>query len=177
MSIETLAKQGRDRIHTGLAGIDVNKLRQMRNNSLRECFARFNEMHYRMEFVATIHGKQFVNDAAARTVNATWYALESLEGNTIWIVNSCNVEQDYSQLAEAVRSKVSRIICIGDSTSLRNSLGSAAKSIEEVQNMREAVTSALYGTLENATVIYSPACESASMEQEGELFRFEVNEL
>ena len=49
MIIETLAVQGRDRIHTGLAGIDIQRLKAMRNASLRACFNRLEETSYRME--------------------------------------------------------------------------------------------------------------------------------
>ena len=85
MSIEILAKQGRDRVYGGLAAIDSSKSRQMRDNALRSCFTRLDEVSYRMEFVARIHGLEFINDAAARSVNATWYALERLEGGIVWI--------------------------------------------------------------------------------------------
>ena len=58
MTIETLAVQGRDRIHTGLAGIDIQRLKAMRNASLRACFNRLEETSYRMEFVARVRGRE-----------------------------------------------------------------------------------------------------------------------
>ena len=85
MSIELLAKQGRDRIHGGLAAVDSSRLRQMRDQTIRTCFSRFEEADFRLEYVARIHGIEFVNDAAARSVNATWYALQRIEGDIVWI--------------------------------------------------------------------------------------------
>ena len=63
MSIELLAQQGRSRIYGGLASVEAAKLRQMRDSGLRACFARLEDTPYRMEFVAHIHEKNFVNDA------------------------------------------------------------------------------------------------------------------
>lgn len=177
MNIETLAKQGRSKIHSNLAGIETAKLKQMRNQALRDCFSHINEMQYRMEFVATIHGKQFVNDAAANTVNATWYALESTQGNIIWITRGTTEKQNLKQLISSVQSKVQRIICIGDATQIREVLATYTKNVEEVSTMHEAVNSALYGSLEQATVLYSPACKIDNIEEEGDNFRYEVNEL
>jgi len=71
MTIETLAKQGRDRIHTGLAGIDTQRLKAMRNASLRDCFKRLEETRYRMEFVARVRGREYINDAASRSINVS----------------------------------------------------------------------------------------------------------
>ena len=49
--------------------------------------------------------------------------------------------------------------------------------VEEVNDMREAVNSALYGSLEKTTVIFSPASDTSDMESEGRSFRHEVDEL
>ena len=43
MSIELLAKQGRDRIYGGLAAIESSRLRKMRDEAIRTCFTRFDE--------------------------------------------------------------------------------------------------------------------------------------
>lgn len=177
MTIETLAQQGREKIHTGLAGMDVAKLKQMRNAGLRSCFTHMDELKYRMEFVATIHGKQFINDAAGRNLNATWYALDSNEGENLTWITRGGVDQDYGMLAPVVKQKVRRIICIGDGKFIKNHLASAARHIEEVNDMREAVNSALYGSLEKTTVIFSPASDTSDMESEGRSFRHEVDEL
>ena len=83
MTIETLAKQGRT--HTGLAGIDTARLKAIRNASLRACFNRLEDTRYRLEFVARIQGREYINDAAARSINSTWYSLESMTGGIIWI--------------------------------------------------------------------------------------------
>ena len=49
-------------------------------------------MEHRLEKVAKIHGIDFINDSKATNVNATWYALESMQKPTIWIVGGVDKE-------------------------------------------------------------------------------------
>ena len=54
---ESLATQGRERVHTGLAGIDSARLKKLRNTNLRECFNLIDEMRHKLEFVAVYNAK------------------------------------------------------------------------------------------------------------------------
>ena len=179
MNIELLATQGRDRIHGGLAAIDSTKLRQMRDNSLRSCFKRLEETNFRMEYVARIHEKEFINDAAARTVNATWYALENTEGSIIWIAFGGDNEADYSRLHSIALRKVRMLICVGsDNHNLHQAFQDAISDIRDVESIGAAVHCACYSMLENAKVLFSPATRyGLSDETAGRIFRHEVNEL
>ena len=179
MSIELLANQGRDRIYGGLAAVDSSKLRHMRNVGLRSCFTRMDEAAYRMEFVARIYGKTFINDAAARSVNATWYALENTEGNIIWVALGGDNNADYSSIRQLVLRKVHMLICVGeDNTALKTAFQDLVPVLKEVGNLSAAVHCACYATLENAKVLFSPAtAEGMTDEQIGRMFSHEVNEL
>lgn len=180
MSIETLAKQGREKVHTGLAGIETSKLRMLRNEQLKQCFNHFDETQYRMEFVARVRGTEFINDAASRSVNATWYALESVEGNLIWIANcSDNNDANYTNLANIVGHKVKLLICVGsNSQKLHQAFASAPTSVVDVSTIEEAVRLAFRVNIENTKVIFSPSCENGvPIDQESQRFIMEVNEL
>lgn len=179
MSIESLATQGRNRVYGGLAAIDSTKLRQMRNSALRSCFARLNETSYRMEYVARIHGKTFINDASARSVNATLYALENTEGSIIWIATGDNNSTDYSILRSVALRKVRMLLCVGyDNHKLHETFKGVIPVIEDVDTIGAAVNRACYSHLDNSKVVYSPAGgDFLTPEQAGEVFRHEVNEL
>lgn len=179
MTIETLAKQGTETHHKGLASIENTKLKQMRNNGLRSCFVRMDEMRYRREFVAKIHGKTFINDAAARTSNATWYTIDSAEGDLIWIANGGGKSEEYEIIKNSARNKIQALYCLGgNSASLHEAFDGIIPYIEEVDSLRTAVNKALYNDLENATVIFSPARDNGlSSEVQGTEFTYEVNEL
>ena len=179
MSIEILAKQGRGRIYGGLAAVETNKLRQMRNNSMRSCFQHFDEAKDRMEYVARIHGKEFINDASATTVNAAWYALKNTEGHLIWIAQGNDSECDYAMLRPLALRKVMMLICVGkDNSNLHNSFQGLVPEIVDVETIGEAVNRACYCNIDMAKVIYSPATSTGINNlQAGTDFRHEVNEL
>lgn len=179
MTIETLAKQGRDRIHTGLAGIDTQRLKAMRNASLRDCFKRLEETRYRMEFVARVRGREYINDAASRSINATWYALESTQGGIIWIADSPRQSADYSRLVPPALRKVRMLLVVGgESECLRKTFTGVIPTIEACPSMAAALQKAYRYGADDVKVLYSPACDNGTdVEDEGEAFRHEVNEL
>ena len=179
MTIETLALQGRDTLHPGLAGIDTARLKAIRNASLRACFNRLEETSYRMEFVARVRGREYINDAAARSINATWYTLENTEGGIIWIATGGNNHVDYSPLRSVALRKVRMLLCVGDDNRhLHESFKGIIPNIVDADSIGTAVHKACYSNLDKCKVIYSPATEGfLTTEQSGEVFRHEVNEL
>ena len=140
MSIQQLATQGRDRAHSGLAAIDTARLRQMRDSALRNCFLRFDEASSRLEHVATIHGKEYIDDTAARSVNATLYSLHRITGPVVWIAVGGDSKADYTPLRSMALRKVHVLICVGDDCeSLRNSFSSVVPVLAEVADIHAAV--------------------------------------
>lgn len=179
---ETLATQGREKIHTGLAGIDSAKLKKLRNSQLKECFNLIDEMRHKLEFVARIKGISFVDDAASRSTLSTWYALETIEGEVIWIANGTAVNPttvtNFKRLRSLVEHKVKMIVTVGDCTLYQHVFGDLVKNIVPVASIGEAVNKAFYSHLENVKILFSPAAENGvSYEMQGDTFKHEVNEL
>ena len=179
---ESLATQGREKVHTGLAGIDSSRLKKLRNSQLKECFNLIDEMRHKLEFVARIKGISFVDDAASRSSLSTWYALETIEGNVIWIANGApntiSSASQYRRLRTLVESKVKMIVCIGDSSLYQSIFGDLVHDIISVGTIGEGVNKAFYSNYENVKILFSPAVENGiSYEEQGETFKREVNEL
>jgi UDP-N-acetylmuramoylalanine--D-glutamate ligase len=179
---ETLASQGLEYTHTGLAGIDSSKLKRLRSQSLKECFNLIDEMRHKLEFVARIRGVSFVDDAASRTAMSTWYALETVEDNVVWIANGAPYSEakinEYRRLRNLVEHKVKKIICIGDSALYQAAFGDKVSEIVSVGTMAEAVNNAFYGSNEKSKVLFSPAYENGvAFDEQGDSFKHEVNEL
>ena len=179
MSIQLLATQGRDRIHSGLAAIDSSRLRQMRNTAIRTCFSRLDEAEYRLQYEARIHDMEFINDAAARSVNATWYALQRLSGDIIWIAFGGDSQSDYRRLQTLALCKVRMLICVGaDNAPLHDAFRHVVPTIVDADTIGAAVRTACRSGISEATVLFSPATpQGLSDETAGLLFRHEVNEL
>ena len=179
MSIELLAKQGRDRVYGGLAAIESARLRQMRDSSVRACFTRFDEARNRLEYVARIRGLEFINDAAARSVNATWYSLQRMEGGVIWLAFGGDSTANYQQLHQLALRKVRMLICIGnDNAALHQAFQTAVPIIKDADTIKAAVNAAYYSGFDNLKVLFSPSTrQGLSDECAGMIFRNEVNEL
>ena len=128
---------------------------------------------------ASLHAEEFINDAAARTVNATWYALENTEGGIIWIANGGDLTANYSMLRSVVLRKVRMLICVGGGTeALHEAFQGIVPVIEDVESIGEAVHKACYSQFKQVKVLYSPAASDVlTTEMAGEVFRHEVNEL
>lgn len=179
MTIETLVKEGRERTHIGLAGIDTQRLKSIRNASLRACFNRMEETRYRLEFVARVRGREYINDAASRTINSTWYSLESTSGGLIWIADAPAAAADYSRLVPSALRKVRMLLIVGgDSAPMRKAFTGIVPSIESCPSMAEALQKAYRYEADDVKVLYSPACDNGSdIVDNGEEFRHQVNEL
>lgn len=158
MSIEQLATQGRDRLHGGLASVDTALLRHMRDKALRSCFRRLEETSHRMEHVATIHHKEYINDAAARSVNATLYTLQRIAGPVVWIAFGGDAAADYSVLQPVALRKVGKLICVGDDChALHRAFGSLLPDVVDVPDIATAVAVASRSVADDVRVILSPA--------------------
>ena len=175
----TLALQGRATAHTGLAALDTERLKRMRSQTMRDCFSHIDEQKYRMEFVARVRGMEFYNDAVSRSANATWYALNSMEGRLIWIATGDAQRTDYRRILPVARDKVAMMICVGpNADDMSQAFGGVVSRIETASSIEEAVHVAYRSNLDSAKVIFSPAGESGmGYEQEGDAFTSEVKEL
>jgi len=161
MSITALALQGNHNTKNAMASGMVAKLLGIRNEALRESLEDFESIEHRLEPVFKINGVQYINDSKATNVNATFYALESMETPTIWIVGGIDKGNDYTDLLPLVREKVKAIICLGlDNTKIIETFGNVVDFICETAGAEEAVKVAYKVSEKGDTVLLSPACAS-----------------
>ena len=49
---------------------------EVRKEIIRESLEDFVNVEHRLEFVAKVHGIEFINDSKATNINSTWFALD-----------------------------------------------------------------------------------------------------
>jgi len=104
---------------------------------------------------------QYINDSKATNVNATFYALDTMKAQTVWIVGGVDKGNDYFDLMPLVREKVKAIICLGvDNEKIIKTFGSVIELIVETAGAEEAVKVAYKIAEKGETVLLSPACAS-----------------
>ncbi|MGB0933259.1 MAG: UDP-N-acetylmuramoyl-L-alanine--D-glutamate ligase [Lishizhenia sp.] len=161
MSIHELALKGKHNTQNSLvAGISA-KLLDIRKETIRESLADFTNVEHRLEFVAKVHGIEFINDSKATNINSTWFALESMDKPTVWIVGGVDKGNNYEELAELVTDKVKAIICLGkDNSKIIEAFTGKIETIVETQSIREAVAYGYRFAKKDETVLLSPCCAS-----------------
>lgn len=182
MSIYTLAMQGRHNLYDTMAAGIVARVLDIRKEVIRECLSDFQNIEHRLESVGKVHGIEFINDSKATTVNSTWYALESVSGNVIWIAGGQDKGNDYNMIMDLVKQKVKAIVCLGkDNSRIKKAFKDVVPVIVETKSAKEAVAVSYALGRKGDTVLLSPACASFDLfidyEDRGRQFKEAVRSL
>ena len=182
MSVQELALKGRHNTYNSMAAGIAGNVLKIRNEVIREALMDFQGVEHRLETVMKVHGINFINDSKATNVNSTWYALESVKGNTVLIVGGVDKGNDYSELNNLVENKVKAIVCLGkENDRVIKAFSGKVESIVESGNMEDAVKAAYFLARDGETVLLSPACASfdlfESFEDRGRQFKDAVRGL
>ncbi|MFP4620209.1 MAG: UDP-N-acetylmuramoyl-L-alanine--D-glutamate ligase [Bacteroidales bacterium] len=182
MSIHDLALKGKHNAYNSMAAAIAAQALNIRKDSIRKSLSNFKGVEHRLEHVLNIHGIEFINDSKATNVNSTWYALESMRANLIWIAGGLDKGNDYSALRDLVGRKVKAIICLGvDNTKIHGAFQDIVDTIVDVKTAEEAVRTAYYLGKKGDTVLLSPACASFDLfenyEDRGDQFKQAVRNL
>lgn len=161
MSIHELALKGKHNTQNALAAGIAARLVEIRKDIVRESLEDFTNVEHRLEFVAKVNGIEFINDSKATNINAAWFALESMENPTVWIVGGVDKGNDYSELAALVREKVKAIVCLGtDNSKIIEAFSGIVETIVEAKSAAEAVAYGYRLAQKDEIVLLSPACAS-----------------
>ena len=182
MPISTLAVKGNHNVKNTMAATMAAQLLQIRKETIKESLANFEGVEHRLENVAKVKGVEYINDSKATNVNATFYALECMDRQTVWIVGGVDKGNDYSDLLPLVREKVKAIVCLGlDNQKIKDMFGSVVDIVVETAGAEEAVKVAHKLSENGDAVLLSPACASFDLfenyEDRGRQFKGAVRNL
>jgi len=182
MKQKELSLKGKHNTYNSMAAGIAGSILGIRNEVIRESLSDFKGVEHRLEKLTHIRGVDFINDSKATNINSTWYALESMDDETVWIVGGVDKGNDYSELMDLVKEKVKAIVCLGvDNSKIHEAFDGVINTIVDTDSMQDAVKIAVELANEEATVLLSPACASfdlfKSYEDRGEQFKDEVKKL
>ena len=152
--------------------------------SMAETAKRFDPVEHRLEFVAEVEGVRFYNDSKATSVDATVKALEAFAqdaGKIVLILGGRGKKAPYEPLASLVKSKVRKLVLIGeDAETIASELGEYA-AMERATDMNDAVARSFKAAEKGDVVLLAPACASFDMfesfEHRGKVFKSEISNL
>ena len=182
MSIYDFALKGKHNAYNTMAASIAATTLGIRKEKIREAVSNFHSLEHRMEFVATVRGVDFINDSKATNVNSTWYALESMQKNTVLILGGVDKGNDYELIADLVKEKVKAIVCMGtDNKKIIEFFKDKVSTIVEVDSAKKAVNASFKLAEKGDLVLMSPACASFDLfknyEDRGRQFKESVKEL
>ena len=182
MPTSNLSLDGMHNVKNAMAATTIAQLMNIRKQTIRESLSNFQGVEHRLEKVLKIENVQYINDSKATNVNATFFALESMETPTVWIVGGVDKGNDYTELMSLVNEKVKAIICLGvDNKKIIDSFNNIVDIMVETTSMEQAVKVAQKIAEKGETVLLSPACASFDLfenyEDRGNKFKSAVRGL
>ncbi|NVO11389.1 MAG: UDP-N-acetylmuramoyl-L-alanine--D-glutamate ligase [Bacteroidales bacterium] len=182
ISINDLSLKGKHNIYNSMAAGIAGQVLKIRKDIIRESLMDFQGVEHRLESVIKVRGVQYINDSKATNINSTWYALESMKTQVVWIVGGIDKGNDYTSLYELVKTKVKAIVCLGiDNSKIHKAFEGMVPVIVDAHSATEAVQHSYKLSSPGDTVLLSPACASFDLfenyEDRGRKFKEAVREL
>lgn len=182
MPIQELALKGKHNTANTMAAATAATLLKIRKETIRQSLQSFKGVEHRLENVLKINKVQYINDSKATNVNATYFALDSMEHPTVWIVGGVDKGNNYSDLYELVNRKVKAIVCLGiDNGKIIENFAKCVDTVVETSSMEDAVRVAYRLAKAGDNVLLSPACASFDLfenyEDRGRQFKAAVRNL
>ncbi|MEN9697470.1 MAG: UDP-N-acetylmuramoyl-L-alanine--D-glutamate ligase [Bacteroidota bacterium] len=182
MSIYDFALKGKHNAYNTMAASIAATTLGIRKEKIREAVSNFHSLEHRMEFVATVRGVDFINDSKATNVNSTWYALESMQKQTVLVLGGVDKGNDYSLIEDLVKEKVKAIVCMGtDNKKIMDFFKNIVPVIVTADSASNAVKESFQLAEKGDVVLLSPACASFDLfknyEDRGQQFKESVKAL
>jgi UDP-N-acetylmuramoylalanine--D-glutamate ligase len=172
---------GRHNLENCLAAALAAHLCGLSATDIRAGIATFRGLPHRLEVVADIEGRLFVNDSKATNVDSTRLALESYGQPVILIMGGKDKGSDFSSLRDAVRERARHLLLVGEAAPVIEQSLSGAAPVTRCRDFDEIVRRGLELSSAGHVILLSPACASFDMfdnfEHRGEVFRRAVLDL
>lgn len=182
MSQTELSLQGIHNTYNSMAAGLAASIVDVRKENIRQSLQDFHGVEHRLEYVATVRNVKYINDSKATNVNSTWYALQSMRTPVVLILGGTDKGNNYSEIEEMVKEKVSALILLGaDNSKLHQFFDGKVEKIIDVQSMEACVKEAYKLAEPGETVLLSPSCASFDLfknyEDRGKQFKEYVRKL
>ena len=166
MPATELSLKGMHNTYNSMAAGLTASIVNIRKESIRQSLQEFQGVEHRLEYVATVKNVKYINDSKATNVNSCWYALQSMKTQVILILGGTDKGNDYTEIEELVKEKVSGLIFLGvDNSKLHEFFDGKVENIADAHSMEECVNTAYKIAKPGETVLLSPCCASFDLFQ------------
>ena len=163
LPIASVRLPGRHLLGDVLAAAAVSTVAGVPPAAMRRAVEGFDGLEHALERVAEINGVRFINDSKATNVVSARRAIESFDGGVVAIMGGRFKGGDLGELRDAVASRVSAIVAIGEAAPLIHASLGGATAVHDAASMDDAVRQASALARRGGVVLLSPACASFDM--------------
>ncbi|NJB84906.1 UDP-N-acetylmuramoylalanine--D-glutamate ligase [Lewinella marina] len=151
---------GRHNAMNALFAVHIARLLNVSDEEIQLALDNFQPAPHRMELIPTSDGRTWINDSKATNVDSTYFALEAMDGPTVWIAGGTDKGNDYDPLREVTDGKVHTLICLGLENEKLRAAFADLERVVECRSAAEAVRLANEYARPGDRILLSPACAS-----------------
>ncbi|MBQ6434492.1 MAG: UDP-N-acetylmuramoyl-L-alanine--D-glutamate ligase, partial [Synergistaceae bacterium] len=135
------------------------------SGGVKQLLEGFKPLPHRCELAGIIDGVKYIDDSKGTNVAATVTAMKSIKGRKVIILGGQGKGEDYTELANAVKSECDFAVLIGEEApKIQKSLETAGfENFKNVSTMEDAVKVSHDMAKSGMVVLLSPACTSWDM--------------
>ena len=134
-------------------------------DAMEKTLATYRPPKHRCEWVATVEGREFINDSKATNLHALESALRGFETPVILIAGGKQKGLDYEPLTALVSEKTRCVFTIGEIKDLLSKTWSDAVPTQSCESLAEAVQQSFRASKPGETILFSPGTSSFDMFQ------------
>ncbi|WP_287373775.1 UDP-N-acetylmuramoyl-L-alanine--D-glutamate ligase [Prosthecochloris sp.] len=173
--------RGSHNLENALAAVAAVRVAGIGTAPVQEALGAFGGVEHRQEYVGTFNGVDWINDSKATNLNALQRALETVPGKVVLMAGGRGKGDDFSELEDMIRQKVSTLVAFGESRDKFMAAFSTLVKVVQASSLEEAVALAGLNAVQGETVLFSPGCSSFDMfenfEERGKMFKTCIREM
>jgi len=173
--------RGLHNISNAVASSLVGILCGLKPDQIFAALKNFKGLEHRLEWVAEIDGRVFINDSKATNCVSVEKALASFDKPINIIMGGSDKNEDFSSLIPLIQQNVRNLIVLGETKSQIVDTFKECVTINEVSDLKEAVHRAYEISNSGEYILLSPGCASYDMydnfEERGKHFKQLVDEI
>jgi UDP-N-acetylmuramoylalanine--D-glutamate ligase len=173
--------KGVHNVENMMAAVTAARLAGCPPEAVQAVLDRFEGLEHRVEFVREVAGVRFYNDSKGTNVGSVVKSLQGFTEPVILIAGGKDKQGDLSPLTEGIRSRVKRMILIGEARErMARELGGLTETVM-AGTLEQAVRLGFEAAKPGDVVLLSPACSSYDMfrdyKERGKVFKEAVRGL
>ncbi|MBX2811119.1 MAG: UDP-N-acetylmuramoyl-L-alanine--D-glutamate ligase [Myxococcales bacterium] len=165
---------GEHNYENAAAAIEVGRFVGISSNLLQKALDDYSPLEHRLKLVHVANDVRWFDDSKATNIAAAVRAVKAMDRPTILILGGRDKGGSWTPLVEATGGRVSRVLVIGEASSIIVQAFGSSQSVETAGTLEQAVRRAFELAQPGYAVLLAPACSAfdqfANYVERGDVF-------